>query len=410
MIARYDARDGLLILSKKTADQRLVWSNLNEGSLVEARVTGHNKGGLELEMKGIKMFMPASQISTYRVDDFAQFVEQKMVCEVTQIERGDNNIIVSRRNVLQREEEGKRDQLWEELAEGQKRHGVVRSIMDYGAFVDLGGVDGLLHVREMSWARVKHPSDILSEGQGIEVVVTKVDKENRRIGLSLKQTSGDPWATAEQKYVVGSRHTAQVANLMDFGAFAELEPGLDALIPISEMTWAGRIRHPSDIVQVGAQVEVEIIRVDRENRKISISMKKLLANPWQNIAQRYQKDQTIEGKVVRLTDFGAFVNLEEGIDGLIHISELSNTRVAQVSDVVQEGQNVTVKILGVDENNRKISLSIKSLIAQAVTETPGGGEPEASGATDKPKKKKERPRRGGLGWDDNSSSGLSLGS
>jgi small subunit ribosomal protein S1 len=409
VIARYDARDGLLILSKKTADQRLVWGNLDEGSLVEALVTGTNKGGLELEMKGIKMFMPASQISTYRVEDFEQFVNQKMVCEVTQVERGEKNVIVSRRNVLEREEESKREQLWEELAEGQKRHGVVRSIMDYGAFVDLGGADGLLHVREMSWARVKHPSEILSDGQNIEVVVTKVDKENRKIGLSLKQASGDPWIAAEQKYTVGSRHIAQVTNLMDFGAFAELESGLDGLIPISEMTWAGRVRHPSDVVQVGAQVEVEMIKVDRENRKISMSIKKVQSNPWQNISQRYQKDQIVEGTVARITDFGAFVSLEDGVDGLIHISELSDKRVAQVADVVQEGQTVTVKILSVDEGQGKISLSMKSLIEAVVSETPAAGDSEAS-TSDTAKKKKDRPRRGGLGWDDNSSSGLSLGS
>lgn len=409
VIARYDVRDGLLILSKKTADQRLVWGNLDEGSLVEALVTGTNKGGLELEMKGIKMFMPASQISTYRVEDFEQFVNQKMICEVTQVERGEKNVVVSRRNVLEREEESKREQLWEELVVGQKRQGVVRSIMDYGAFVDLGGADGLLHVREMSWARVKHPSEILSDGQNIEVVVTKIDKENRKIGLSLKQASGDPWATAEQKYIIGSRHEAQVTSLMDFGVFAQLEPGLEGLIPISELTWAGRVRHSSDVVQTGAMVEVEILRLDRENRKISMSMKKLQSNPWQNIAQRYQKDQTVTGKVVRITDFGAFVTLEDGVDGLIHISELSDKRVAKVADVVQEGQEVTVKILNVDESKGKISLSMKSLIEGAVTEMPVGGESEAA-TSDKPKKKKDRPRRGGLEWDDNSSSGLSLGS
>ncbi len=413
-IVRYDARDGVLILSKKTADQRLIWNDLEVGSLVEARVTGHNKGGLELEMKGIRMFMPASQIATHRVEDLASMVGEKLVCEVTHAERGDRNVVVSRRNVMQREEEKLREKLWEDLAEGQRRKGIVRNLMDYGAFVDIGGADGLLHIREMSWARIKHPREILAEGQEVEVVVLSVDPEKRKISLSLKQTSGDPWATAAQTYAPGTRHTAQVMKLMDFGAFAELEPGVEGLIPISEMTWAGRVRHPSDVVKAGAQVEVEIIKMDPATRKISMSMKKVQSNPWENIADRYKAEQVLTGKVVRITDFGAFVTLEEGVDGLIHISELSHKRVAQVSDVVKEGQEVTVKVLEVDEGNGRIALSTKGLgedAANAPADTPAPQTAGSSaGAQTAPTKSKSRPRRGGLGWDHmGNGGGLTIG-
>ena len=407
-IVRYDDKDGLLILSKKTADQRLVWHDLETGALVEARVTGHNKGGLELEMKGIRLFMPASQIDLVRVENFEPFVGQKLVCEVTQVERGDKNVIVSRRNVLQREQEKSLEKLWEELAEGQRRTGIVRNLMDYGAFIDLGGADGLLHIREMSWARIDHPRDLLKEGEQVEVVVIKVDREKRKIGLSLKQTKGDPWATADSSYAQGTRHQVTVTKLMDFGAFAELEPGVEGLIPISEMSWAGRVRHPSDVLSVGTLAEVEIMKLDLPARKISMSMKKVQGNPWSNIADRYQPEQRLQGTVARITDFGAFVTLEPGIDGLIHISELSDKHVATVSEVVQEGQQVEVRILSIDESNRRIALSMKP--DQVVEEIPTPDQIAAQQAAGQ-KQDKRRPRRGGLGWDHmNNGAGLNLGS
>lgn len=402
-IVNYDRRDGLLLLSRKTAEQQLLVSNLAEGVLVEGRVVGTNKGGLELDIKGLKAFMPISQIDLGRVEDLEPYMGEKMVCEVTQVERGDKDIVVSRRNVLMREREEQRDHAWTEIEEGQLKHGVVRSLMDYGAFVDIGGVDGLLHVREMSWAHVKHPKDILTVGQGIDVVVVGVDREKQRIALSLRQAGGDPWTTAEHKYPVGSRHQAQIKNLADFGAFAELESGIDGLIPISQMTWAGRIRHPSDVVQSGMMVEVEIMSIDVAKRRISLSMKNLQENPWANITSRYAPDQIHTGTVARVTDFGAFVTLEPGVDGLVHISEMAAHRVNHASDVVKEGQEVQVKILSVDTAEQRIALSIKGVhehsggasfesseIGHSSVE-PSGGTPEK-----KDKKKKDRPRRGGL--------------
>ena len=392
-VLRHDARDGLLIVSKKTADQQLLVANLTEGAMVEARVTGSNKGGLELDIKGLKAFMPASQIDMYHVEDMDGFVGQKLICQVTQVQRGDRDIVLSRRNVLEQERQEQAQRLWDELEKGQTRHGVVRSITDYGAFIDLGGLDGLLHIGEMSWTRVKHASEILQAGQEIDVLVIGVDREKQRVSLSLRQSGGDPWTAAPQKYYVGSRHKAQIKNLASFGAFAELEGGVDGLIPISEMTWAGRIKHPSDIVQPGAMVEVEVLRCDAESRRISLSMKSLDENPWANAAEKYVVDNTYVGTVSRVADFGAFVTLESGVDGLIHISQLSDKHVSRVSEVVSEGKQVTVQVLSVDAESRRIALSMKSL-DQTTAEADNRQAQENVEPT--PKKKRKRPLRGGL--------------
>ncbi len=399
-IIRYDQRDGLLVLSTKAAEQQLVRSNLKEGAYVEARVTGSNKGGLEMDIKGIKAFMPASQIDFIRIENLDTLIGQRYVCEVTQVEHGDRNVVLSRRNVLLKEELEQREKVWAELEVGQLRHGVVRSLMDYGAFVNLGGVDGLLHVREISWARIKDPKEILAVGQGIDVVVIGIDREKRRISLSLRQAGGDPWTAVEQKYAVGSTYQAQIVKLMDFGAFAQLEPGVEGLIPISEMTWAGRIRHPSDVVQPGMIVEVKILRLDVKEKRISLSMKSLQANPWLNIEEKYRPNEIYPGKVARITDFGAFVTLEDGVDGLVHISELSEKRVGKVSDVVQNGQEIQVKVLKVDAAEQRISLSLKGMGGEPEEpKAAAASEPAAQPAVEtKPGKKKQRPLRGGLSW------------
>jgi small subunit ribosomal protein S1 len=400
VIVRYDSNEDLLILSKKSAEQRVLKRNLKIGSLVEARVVGSNKGGLELDIKGIRAFMPISQIDMYRVEDLKQFENQKLLCEVVEVERGDKNIVLSRRNVLEREAEQKKEQIWQELDKGQTHHGVVRSVMDYGAFVDIGGVEGLLHVSEMSWARVKHPGEILQPGQGIDVLLIGVDKDTKRISLSLKQAGVDPWTLVEQKYVPGSKYQAQIVKLMDFGAFAQLEPGVDGLIPISEMTWAGRIRHPGDVVSVGAMVEVQVMTVDMEKRRISMSMKGVQENPWTSVTQKYFKDNLYPGTVKRVTDFGAFVELEPGIEGLVHISELSSKHVKRVQDVVKENDTVEVKVLNVDPINQRISLSLKYRDAEQLAEPSAESVQPAAPQTlaDKKKKEKDRPRRGGLDW------------
>jgi len=391
VILRYDARDGLLILSRKSAEQQLLRKNLKEGALVEARVTGSNKGGLELDIKGLKAFMPASQIDIIRIEDFEPLVGQSFVCEVVQVERGDKNIILSRRMVLEREQLERRENLWETLQVGDLCHGLVRSLMDYGAFVDLGGLDGLLHVSELSWSRVKHPQDVLQVGQGIDVVVIGKDEEKRRLALSLRQAGGDPWTVVEQKYTVGTRHQAQITRLMDFGAFAELEPGVEGLIPISEMTWTGRVRKTSDVVKAGMMVEIEVLKLDVDKRRISLSMKNLQDNPWLGVAEKYQKDNIYPGKVARVTEFGAFVTLEAGVDGLLHISEISEKHINKASEVLRHGQEVQVRILNVDPDNCRIALSMKHIESAGTIE-------EESPQPAAEKKKKERPLRGGLTW------------
>ncbi len=400
-------RDGLLILSKKSADQQILRRNLKPGVLVEARVIGTNKGGLEMDIKGLRAFMPAGQIDLMHIENLDSLIGQRYECEVIQVERGDQNVVLSRRNLLLREREVQKQQTWNELNVGETRHGIVRNIMDYGAFVDIGGVDGLLHIREISWARLKHPSEVLSAGQGIDVVIIDLDREKQRISLSLRRAGADPWTLVEQNYPIGLRCQAQIVNLMNFGAFAQLEPGVEGLIPISQMTWAGRIRHPGDVVQVGQMVEVEIMDIDIAKKRISLSMKRLEENPWSNIADRYQPDHNYTGQVARLTDFGAFITLEPGVDGLVHISELSDKHVNRTSDVLREGQNVEVRVLSVDPQNRRISLSIKAMLLEqakdtsgmesASAEMPGPTEPIAPPAN-KPSTKRSKSRRGGLDW------------
>ena len=405
-IVGYDKQDGLILLSKKTAEQQLLRRNLKKGSLVEARVVGSNKGGLEMDIKGLKAFMPASQIGFDHIEDFNTLLNEVYPCAVIEVERGDKNIVLSRRRVLEKERHEKQELLWAEIQKGQTRHGSVTRLTEFGAFVDIGGMDGLLHVSEMSWARVKDPKEILQVGQEIDVMVIDVDKSKQRVSLSLKLAGGDPWNTAQQNYAVGTRHRAQVTHLQDFGAFAELEPGLEGLIPISEMTWTGRIRHPRDMVQPGTKVEVEILKIDTEKRRISLSMKNLQENPWFNIEQKFIRGDIYTGKVVRLTDFGAFVTLEEGVDGLIHISELSNKRVNKTSDVVSEGQEVSVRVLKVDSGNQKISLSMKGIGPDGQEEAP---EVRADDRRRPVPKKKGKPRRGGLSSDHGESSiGLNL--
>lgn len=399
-VLEYNASEGLLILSKKTAGQHLFRRNLREGALVEAKVISSNKGGLEMDIKGLRAFMPASQIDLIHIENLDSLIGEQFVCEVTQVERGDNNVVLSRRNILMREREEQKQKIWDELQIGQVRQGKVRSLMDYGAFVDIGGTDGLLHVKEISWSRIKHPSEVLAVGQALDVVVLDIDREKQRISLSLRQAGGDPWSTVEHKYPVGTRHSAQITNLMDFGAFAQLEPGVEGLIPISQMSWAGRIKHPSDVVQVGGMVEVEVLSIDIDKKRLSLSMKQLQQNPWLTVPERYFPNQICTGTVARLTDFGAFVTLEPGVDGLVHISEMSHKRVNSASDMVRAGQVVQVKVLAVDMETHRISLSIKQTVEQVFEEPSSPSAPvveQAPVEEPKPvKKKPDKPRRGGL--------------
>ena len=392
VIDGYDAGEGLLRLSRQGAVLAAAWETLEEGQVVEGRVTGHNKGGLELDIQGIRAFMPVSQIERFRVDDLAPYVNQKLRCSVSEVDRAEHNVIVSRRDLLDVEAAEAAKELRKSLAEGKVVTGTVRSIMPYGAFVDIGGVDGLLHVSDMSYARVEKPEDIVQEGQEVDVMILKIDPESDRISLGLKQTKPDPWLGAEQKWPVDSLVTGRVTRLADFGAFLELEPGVEGLIPISEITFERRIKHPGDVIAEGDAVRVRVLNVQGDQKRISLSIKRAGDDPWIGAAGRWPVESTVSGIVTRLADFGAFVELVPGVEGLVHISELSETHIRSVSEAVREGQTVDAKVLEVDEERRRISLSIKALATAPEYTGPAGGVELA----DVPMPERTRPLKGGL--------------
>lgn len=397
-VDRFDTRENLLILSKKgSVASNVSWENLDAGQIVEATVTGSNKGGLELEVKGMRAFMPAGQVELFHVPDFAQYVGQKMVAEVTQADRESRNIVLSRRNILEREKEEARVKMWAELAEGQIRRGTVRSIMDFGAFVDMGGVDGLLHVSEMSFRRGVKASDVVKVGDVLDVKIVKMDLETGRVGLSLKQARGiDPWMDAATKYAVGTLITGRVTKVEAFGAFIEVEEGIEGLLPISEMSYA-RVRSASDVCKEGDTLRLAVLSIDPVARRMSFSLKQAGPDPWKTANERYATDMIISGTVTRTTEFGAFVEVEPGMEGLIHISELSDKRVASASNVVKPGDPVQVQVLELDRDARRLSLSLKRAqraAAVAAAPAPAPAEPEKPS-----KKQKKKPElRGGLDW------------
>jgi small subunit ribosomal protein S1 len=391
-VERYDAREGLLILARKGATAtNVTWENLEIGQIVEGTVTGMNKGGLELQVKNMRAFMPAGQVDLYFNKDISVYLGQRLKAEVTQFDPHAKNLIVSRRNVLEREKEEAKQKMMAELAEGQVRRGTIRSIMDYGAFVDLGGMDGLLHVSEMAWRRGIKPSDIVKEGDVVDVKIIKFDRETGKLSLSLKQTMADPWANAAERYAVGSQVTGRVSKVESFGAFIEVEEGIEGLLPVSEMSYT-RIKHPSDVVKAGDTLRLVVISQDPVAKKMSFSLKQAGPDPWKTAAERYATDMVTTGTVTRVVDFGAFVELETGLEGLVHISELADHRVKSAADVVKPGQQVRVRVLEVDPKTRRISLSIKRA-EEPVAAAPVAAQPTTSG---KPKKKKEL--KGGLDW------------
>ena len=395
-IEGYNNAEGMLILSREGAVQAATWQTMEEGTLVEGRVTGHNKGGLELDISGIRAFMPISQIDFERIeaDELGQFVNRRMRCEVVEVRRDERTVVVSRRNAMQREREAAGAELMESLQEGQLVHGTVKTIMPYGAFVDIGGIDGLVHISDMSHSRVNDPHEVVKEGQELEVKILKIDRDTRKLSLGLKQVMPDPWDSAAGKYPPEAVVTARVVKLMDFGAFAELEPGVQGLIPISEMSFERRISHPREVVSEGEVVKVRVLKVDPAAGRISLSIKRVGDDPWTGASVRWPEDSIVEGVVKRTTEFGAFVELTAGVEGLIHISELSDTRVRQASDVAKVGQAVRVKVLEVDEDRRRIGLSLKQAAAEEYFAAPVDTEPAAP----KPEKKRKKPLKGGLEW------------
>jgi small subunit ribosomal protein S1 len=394
----FDKDSGLMRLSLREAKLAVDMESICVGDVVKARVTGSNIGGLELRVHGARGFMPMSQVDLIRHDDMAGFIGRWLECEVTEVDRKGRGLVLSRRRVLERQREEDARQLRFQLAEGQVRRGKVVRLLDFGAFVDLGGVEGLLHVSDMSWARIGHPKEVLNVGNEIDVKILKIDLVKDRISLGSKQLSPDPWTMVAGKYGIGQTIEGKVLKLMNFGAFVELEPGVEGLIPISEMSWSQHVRNPKDIVNVGDHVRVCVLSVDAENRKLSLSLKALASDPWSGVNERYALGTTVSGLVTRITNFGAFVQLEEGVEGLVHISQLSAQRIRAVSDAVEVGKVVQVRILSVDPEQRRVSLSMKPLPTSEPERSQTSGDSAAVAEPPKPEKKRKRPLRGGLSW------------
>lgn len=393
-----DRESGMLKLSQREILLEASWESLSPGAVVEGRVTGVNRGGLELNINGLRAFMPASQVDIYRVEDVSLLLNQKLECEVVEAKASERNLLVSRRRLLERRRAEAREQLKYTLREGQVREGIVRRLMDFGAFVDLGGVDGLLHVKDMSYGRIKHPSEVLKPGDKVSVTVLKIDLVTDRVALGLKQLQTDPWTLVPTRYAAGQKIHGRVLKLMNFGAFVELEPGIEGLIPISEMSHTKRLHHPNQVLKEGDLVEAQIMELDAEKHRMSLSLKRLSADPWNSVAERYRPDEIVSGVIMRTTEFGAFVQLEEGVDGLVHISELSDHRVRAVTDVAKPGQVVSVRVLNVDPENRRVALSMKTHPTAAAPEPQHVAHDPSAAQTAPPpsERKRKRPLRGGL--------------
>ncbi len=356
--------DGVVVLSKKKADFLRVWEKIKEAYENEAPVQGmltrKIKGGVTVDLMGVDAFLPGSQIALRRVPNIEDLIGETYDFKIIKLNKRRRNIVVSRRVLLEADREIKREKLKKELEVGQVRHGVVKNITDFGAFIDLGGMDGLLHITDMSWGRVGHPSEVVSIGADLDVKVLDIDWERERLSLGLKQLQEYPWKDVEKKYPVGSRVRGRVVSITNYGAFVELEKGVEGLVHISEMSWTRNVRHPSKIVSLGDEIEAVILKVDPEGEKISLGMKQIEEDPWHALPLKYPVGTRLTGKVRNLTSFGAFVEIEPGIDGLVHISDMSWTkRIQHPSEVVRKGDEVEVVILAVDAENKRISLGLK---------------------------------------------------
>ncbi len=357
-------QEGQVVLSKQKADFMRVWDLIKDahdtGNTVEGRLMRRIKGGIVVNLFGVEAFLPGSQIDIRQVKNFDQFIGHEFPFKIIKLNKARRNIVVSRRAVLEEERARMREEIVKVLEEGQIREGVVKNITDFGAFIDLGGVDGLLHITDMSWGRVNHPSELVSIGDRIKVKVLSYDRKRERISLGLKQLTAHPWENIENKYPIESQVRGKVVSITDYGAFVELEEGIEGLVHISEMSWTQHVRHPSKLVNIGDIVEVKVLKIDSENQKISLGMKQTEDDPWDTLDTKYPPGTKIEGTVCSLTNFGAFVELEENIDGLVHISDMSWTkRIRQASEMFKKGDVIPVVVTEIDIKRRRISLSHK---------------------------------------------------
>src|SRR5271157_1137035 len=364
VIEREEAEGGY-VLSYEKAQRHRVWDTIEKAANDKAPITGvvlgRVKGGLTVDI-GIKAFLPGSQLEIRPVRNLDAYIGQPIDVRVIKLNKKRGNVVISRKEILEEEQNAKRSQTLEHLEEGSILTGTVKNLTDYGAFVDLGGIDGLLYITDMSWGRLTHPRDLVNVGDEIQVKVLKFDKDKQRVSLGFKQLTPDPWLDAVERYPVGARVRGRVLSVTDYGSFIELEQGIEGLVHVSEMTWSKRMKHPSKLVKPGDEVETVVLSVNPADRRISLGMKQLLENPWEHLTERYPAGTVVEGRVRNLTDFGAFIEIEDGIDGLVHVSNLSWTkRVKHPSEVLKKGEKVKAVVLGVEPQNRRLSLGIKQL-------------------------------------------------
>jgi len=365
LLETVESETGLVELSKRKADRIRGWENVvatkREGDVVRGRVTRKIKGGLLVDIS-VPAFLPASQVDIRRPSDIGEYIGREVEAVILKIDEARRNIVVSRRKLIEERRAESKAKLMEEVEVGQLRKGVVKNIADFGAFVDLGGLDGLLHITDMSWGRINHPSELVKIDQEIEVMVLNVDRDKEKIALGLKQKTASPWEQVESQFPIGSRVHGRVVNIVSYGAFVELSEGLEGLVHISEMSWTRRINHPSEMVSVGDELEVVVLEIDKDKQEISLGMKQAEVNPWTLVKEKYPPGTVITGTVRNMTNYGAFVEIEEGIDGLLHVSDLSWTRkIGHPAEVLKKGQELQCVVLTVDEDKMRVALGLKQL-------------------------------------------------
>jgi small subunit ribosomal protein S1 len=374
LLERWEDEDGLIVLSKEKADKLKVWDDISDAvekdELVEGIIVARVKGGLSVDI-GVKAFLPGSQVDLRPIRNLEKLIGQKFQFKIIKFNKRRGNIVLSRRVLLEKEREALKTDTLKKLKPGSILPGIVKNITEYGAFIDLGGIDGLLHITDMSWGRVNHPSQIFSVGDEVDVMVLKFDPDSERVSLGLKQINEDPWTHADEKYEVSNKVKGKVVSLTDYGAFVELEEGIEGLIHISEMSWTKRIKHPSKMVAVGDEVEAIVLDIDSTNKRISLGMKQTEPNPWSLLEEKYPVGSVIRGRIRNITDFGVFIGIEEGIDGLVHISDISWTqRIKHPSQLYKKGDEVEAMVLHIDPENERFSLGIKQLAADPWTKIP----------------------------------------
>jgi len=374
LFQRGETAKGHLILSKKKAEQLVGWERVaeagGEGGTIEGKIVGKVKGGLTVDI-GLPAFLPASQVDLRPGGNLDRYIGQTTTFRILKLNRKRGNVVLSRRVILEEDRGQVREQTLASIEEGQIREGIVKNLTDYGAFVDVGGVDGLLHVTDMSWGKLNHPSEVIKVGDSITVKVLKYDSSKGKISLGMKQTIPDPWIDAESKFFVGERVSGRVVSLMDYGAFVALSDGIEGLIHVSEMSWTKRVRHPSEILKAGDTVETLILGIDIPNRRISLGLKQTEPNPWLCLEERYPVGTKLEGQIKNITDFGAFIGVEDGIDGLVHVSDISWTkRIKHPGEVFTKGQTIQAVVLNIDPANERLSLGVKQLLPDPWTIVP----------------------------------------